>query len=71
MNLVYPERSRRELQNLNFIKKLIYLLLFSLFLLISLVRHSLLSRHSLVRRRMATATVAKKIYEIRATNYYK
>ena len=39
-----------ELQNLNFIKNLIYLLLFSLFLLIS---------------------VAKKFYEIRATNFDK
>jgi hypothetical protein len=49
-NLVYPERSRRELQILNFIKNLIYLLLFSLFLLIP---------------------VAKKFYEIRATNFDK
>ena len=50
-----------ELQKLNFIKNLIYLLLFSLF--------SLYPPWSATA--LATATVAKKFYEIRATNYDK
>ena len=48
-----------ELQNLNFIKNLIYLLLFSLFLLISPEVHR--TPNGGVPR-----TVAKKFYEIRA-----
>jgi hypothetical protein len=56
-NLVYPERSRRELQILNFIKNLIYLIIFSLD-----------EQRAL---RPLLISVAKKFYEIQATNFDK